>query len=533
LSTEKTTSAAPKSGKDPSISRNAFANVVGYCIHVGVAFFLSPFIIYRLGDGRYGTWSLMAEVVGYYTFLDFGLRPAVSYYVAHYSARRDHERLNWSINSAFFTLAVIGLLVSIAGAAFAFAFPAIFTIGELDPAEITVAMIVMSFTIGMTLPMEVFSAVLNGCRRQDTLSVIEIISRLLVAGGIYVALRSGHGLVALSLIQLAGRAVTWALAFWWAQRLSNVSLRPGNFRRAEVYTLAKLGSMSLVINLAQLVSSRTDLLVIGAFLGVKWVTYYNIGRMMVVYASQFNFNITRAFTPHLTHLHSRGDMSELRRLFFAGTRLSGLAAIPVAGCMLAFGHAFLELWVGKAYVSGPVLLRSDSVMMVLVFAHLTRWPQSISVQMIYATGKYRFLMNVAVGNAIAHLALSLLLVKPYGLVGVAIATLATAIVSNVFLIPAHALKRFKVSLRDYLLQGIGRPVLVSVVVFVFAYWLTHFYYPSSWVIFFLEAIVTAAVCLLLCVWVGLDGKERQLAVQRARSLLAGLRGSARSADIAA
>jgi len=41
-----------------------------------VSFFMMPFVIGALGDRWYGLWIFAASIVGYYGFLDFGLKRA-------------------------------------------------------------------------------------------------------------------------------------------------------------------------------------------------------------------------------------------------------------------------------------------------------------------------------------------------------------------------------------------------------------------------------------------------------------------------
>ncbi len=503
-----------------SLGRNAVSNVSGLLIYLSIAFFLSPFIIRTLGNARYGTWSLVAELVGYYGLLDLGLRGAVGYFVAHYTARGERDRLSSSICSAFWVLAAIGSALAITGGLIALQVPNWFVRGDINPVEATVAMLIMSFTVGLNLPMAVFSSVLTGSRRMDLVNAVEISGQLLIAGATYAALRAGGGLISLAAAQCVGRLMMWTCQYLQAQRVTGgFSLRPGRFRRFELRRLAGLGSMSLVINIAETVINRTDLIVVGAFLGVKWVAYYNIGRLLVNYATQIVANLGWAFTPHLTHLHSQQRFADTRRLFLKGARVSGLLALPLGACMLAFGHSFLGLWIGKAYVTGPILERSDSVMTVLLLAQLTRWPQSMSYQLIYSTGKYAVLMYLAIGQAVANISLTLLLVHSYGLVGVALGTLVPMAVCNLVILPTYVLRRFSISVREYISAGIGPPILTGALVLAFTQVLVRFRQPESWLVFLAEALLAVAVTALIAGTLGLKREDRDVIAARANGVV--------------
>src|SRR5688572_24904937 len=57
----------------PSVKRTALVNAIAYVIGVIVSFVQAPFLIHRLGDERYGVWTLIGTVTGYYGLLDVGV----------------------------------------------------------------------------------------------------------------------------------------------------------------------------------------------------------------------------------------------------------------------------------------------------------------------------------------------------------------------------------------------------------------------------------------------------------------------------
>lgn len=520
-------SAPPEKKSGVSLGRNAAANLIGFSLHLTIAFFLSPFILRNLGDARYGVWSLAAEMVGYYSLLDLGLRSAVSYFIAHYTARREHARLNASICSAFWVLLGIGVTVGLAGTGVALLFPRLFVRGQTDPREVVIAVMITSVMVGLGLSMELFSAVLTGCRRLDLVNLTEVLNRVLLAAGIYTVLTAGGGLVAISLVQAGARIVTWSINYRQAQRASGgFSLRPSGFRREELRALGGLGSMNIVMIGSHVFMARSDLIIVGAFVGLKAVAFYNIARLLVDSAAQINTNLTSAFRPHLTHLHSQGDIPAMRRMYLFGTRLSGLISLPLVACMFPFGHAFVSLWVGSKYVSGPVWQRTDLILTVLLIGGALRWQQSMSYQTLFATGKYGWLTFLTAAQSALTITLSLVLVRFYGAAGVAAGSVIPALLMNGVFVPLHALGRCGVSLGEYLRHGVARPAIVALLVFGFARALVWTWYPDSWAVFFVQAAGTVLVTAGLAFSFGLVQEDRRLAIARLQSLRSRLLGRA-------
>jgi O-antigen/teichoic acid export membrane protein len=493
-----------------SISRNVFANLSAYALTLLISFFLSPYIIHRLGDARYGVWAMVGELIGYYGLLDFGIRGAVTYFVSIHTAHDDGEAMRRSTASAFWLLAGIGTLGITAGLAFAFAFPRLFGGGELAAAEVVPAMSVMFVTIGAGLAMEVCTAALIGCRRFDIVNAVEVFSRAISSVGIYFALKAGGGLIALSAMYAAGRLLCWVLMFAAAHSvIPGFSIAPRWFARSGVWKLVSVSSRTVVANLCQLVIARTDLIVVGAFLGVRWVTFYAVGRMLIEYSINICRCVTGVFTPNLTQLYAKGEKAELERLYLAGVKLSGMLAAMLGTGIIWFGKSFIGLWMGKAYVSGALTHRSDVVLLLLIAAALPRLAQSISWQLLLAGGRFTPFMWMNVAEAVTNLGLSVALVHPLGLAGVALGTLIPSVVVQGVVVPWYALRSFGIPVRRYLSQGAMRPLLLCIVMFVADGLLVSARPPASWSVFAAEVAVAGTLGAVLCAGFGLKPEERR------------------------
>src|SRR5262249_10852054 len=134
--------------------------------------------------------------------------------------------------------------------------------------------------------------------------------------------------------------------------LPAVNLSPAHCHLDRLKQLGRYGLPSLLIGVGWLVSSRTDLVVIGMTLGVSAVTYYSIPRQLMEYADAGIRAIAWSFTSHLTHLHAKDEAAATVRLYLIGARITGLAVTLLAAYIAVFGTPFLSLWQGAAFSSG-------------------------------------------------------------------------------------------------------------------------------------------------------------------------------------
>jgi O-antigen/teichoic acid export membrane protein len=150
-----------------------------------------------------------------------------------------------------------------------------------------------------------------------------------------------------------------------------------------------------------------------------------------------------------------------------GTRGTVLVVTPVLVVGAAHGADLIRLWVGESYVQAslPVLQVFLAVMFLAVL-------ESTSSRVLLGIGQVRFDAGVSFASGVANLVLSLILVGPYGLVGVAWGTLIPTLLLNVFVsIPYTCRVTGTATLRFY--AGVLLPAAAVVVGSLLFMALTH------------------------------------------------------------
>lgn len=462
--------------------RNLVWNSGSFAVGIAVTFFLAPFLIRSLGDGPYGLLALIGEITGYYGLVDLGMRTAVSYFVARGAARNDVSCVEDTMHNAFWLLTVAGGVVVAASTVVVWATPYWFKIEGITTDQARGAIAVASAVFALSLPASVFSAALYGLRRLDMVNGVDILVRLGSIIPIVLLLRAGGGLVSFVLLQATISILRWILEIWLVRRagLAHHILFPLRWNRQTVRDCMQYGMGNSVINLSQLVANQLDLVVIGTLLNTRWVTFFYLSRTICTYYAALISTITRTFTPHITHLYSRGEKKEMLEFYLRVSRLAALISTWLMVGILFYGRPFLVLWVGVSYVSGDPNYRADLVLYMMVTGLFCRTIQSMAWQVLMGTRELAFLTWLNVGEAVANLAISLLLVRPYGLMGVAAGTAIPMWICYGLIMPVFMVHRYEIRWRDYI-QSVVRPVAFTCLVFGPICWLavTRFY-PGSW-----------------------------------------------------
>jgi O-antigen/teichoic acid export membrane protein len=504
----------------PSASRTAVANAIGYAISIAVSFIQAPYLIHHLGDERYGIWTLIGLVSGYYGLLDLGTRGAMGYFVARARARNATLEIGELTATAFWFLVAAALVVLVVGTGILFAFPNLFRVAAAVRGEVLVALGIALVLTVLTLPLDIFAAIVNGCRRGDIITFAETVVRVLIFVLIYVLFQYGARLDVLAAIQLVGKSVVWVIAFATARRLEpNWSVRLRHRRRARLGEIMRYGGQTTIINISGAVIEKLDAVVIATVLGARMVTVYVIGQSLVTYLRQGVSSITLALTPFFADLHAKDDAERSRWLLLAGTRAASLVTGVIAGGLFSFGTPFIARWVGPQYVQGPWYLRSDTVLLVLIAAFIPRLLQGATHQYLFGANKQWYLSRAFLLEGIANLVLSLALVKPLGLAGVAIGSALPSLVSQGWFIPRFVSRDIGVTYYRLFRDGQVRGLAMGIVVAVWGLLAQRLVAPASWPGFFAGVALTLVLASPFLWLVGITAEDRALvrgALARAR-----------------
>jgi len=205
-----------------------------------------------------------------------------------------------------------------------------------------------------------------------------------------------------------------------------------------------------------------------------------------------------------------GRESRLQTLLLEGTRLSLATVIPVAVVLIVLADAFVRAWVG------PAMAGAAPVIQILAFAVALRVGTATSTTLLKGAGQVRYLAFVNLTIGVVNLVLSALLIKPLGLIGVAIGTLVPIAAGSMFVIFPAACRRIDVPVARAFRQAVWPAVWPAAVV-GFALFVSRRVTPAGLATVLVEAAAAALLYLALFV-VALGPVDRAHYAARLREL---------------
>ena len=389
---------------------------------VVVGLWLTPYLLGYLGEERYGLWLLAMQAVFYLGLLDVGIVALVPRDVAMAAGRAtagEVDALRAIVGRALRLACWQAGMVAAAGALLVWLLPADWT-----PLRGPLAALTVAFTL--LFPSRVFPAALQGLQDLPRLGAIQLTGWTLGSAATVAGVYAGLGLYSLAIAwtvnQVFVAVVTW-------RRLASAfpGVIPAALPRLSVpevvHQFSRGGWLSLD-QIAQVLLSGTDLVVIGRLLGPEAVVPYACtGRLVLLLARQPQMLMQMAL-PALSQIRSSATRERLVEVSGAMSLVMLLGTGAVVVVVLAVNESFVEWWVGATRFAGTRLTVLLLAGMVMRHFNLTLFYR------LYCLGRDRRNALTLVADGVCGTVTMLALVPLLGAQGAALGMLAgTCLVS--------------------------------------------------------------------------------------------------------
>jgi O-antigen/teichoic acid export membrane protein len=480
------------------IIKNVSSNWFSLGINVVVGLLLSPFILHRLGDTAFGLWVLIFSITGYYGMFDLGIRSSIVRYVSKFTATGDREELAKLINTSLFTYSCIGVVSMLVTVLVAYNIDRMFPhipFEFLPTARRLLLMVGASVAIGF--PAGIFGGFLEGLQKFYVLSWTNVASTLLRAALIVWALTHGYGLLTVAVITITLPLLSSIMNGILALRLCPVPFGARYVDRTTFRQIRNYSGVTFMIMVAGRLKFKTDELVIGAMMSAASVTYFNIGGRIVDYAGQVVTSLSQIFVPMSSQSDARGDMTRLRKIFLVGNRVCAFTIFPVCVILVILGKSVIEVWVRKKYVA-----TSYPVLVIMILCSTLWWSQGASGRILFGMSKHGTWAIVTMIEGVSNLILSIILVRPYGIIGDALGTAIPLTCSVLFFMPRHLCKKLDIPLWTYVRESYTLPFLLCVPLASALLLMQRWFVPHNYRGLGLQLLIAGAIYGSGLLWAG-------------------------------
>lgn len=490
------------SSKARTLVQGSMLRVAEFFASAITGLLLMPFIIHMLGDNMYGLWIFVGSFLGYYGLLDFGLLSAVQRFISRSLGAGDPGEENRIINTALYIFSLFGLITLAASVCIAFAVPHLIG-GIHDVAIFRRVILILGLSFAFGFPLRVLSGILRAHIRHDLSAIVELLQLVLRTVLTVVFLSRGNGIIALAVITFAVDMIGYLAKYLLVTALfSHIRFSRHLIDRSKIGSLFNYSIYTFIAQVADQLRFNIDNLVIVATVGLSWVTPYSIGARLIKYFGDFITASIGMTMPLFSQYEGAGNYAAIREKYLFLTKISGYLSILVGGILIIFGRAFILRWVGPQYAG------SYHIMLILLIPFLFDVIQSPGNGMLFGLSKHKYYTVTNSIEGVANLVLSLVLVRHYGIYGVAVGTAVPMLIMKVLVQPVYTCRVIGLRCRDFYV-ALLLPVIISSSLVLGVLWLSlrRFIIPDY-------LILSILMCIILVVFavtaylIGFNSREK-------------------------
>jgi len=379
-------------------------------------FWLTPFYLGRIGQSDYGLWLVGTQLLMYLSITDFGIVALLPQETAYATGRaggveQAHDLAEIVGRAIRVVLYQVPLVAIVAGVLW-LALPSAW--GTLRG---PLAIILVGYVA--VFPLRILTAVLQGLQDLSFAAMVQALNWAFSTGATVIMVSLGWNLYALAIGWVLSQLV-FAPVLLYRLRTRYPSVLPNRLPPL-TWTAVKVqfakGGWVTVAQIAQLLLSNTDLLIIGKLLGpAAVVPYACTGKLASILANQAQILMQTA-TPGLCELKAS---EQPKRLFQA---LVGLSQILLTFSGLVFclvlvvNQWFVGWWVNAAQYGGSAL--TVAILINIVFVH---W-NTVAAYGVFCLGHQKRIALTNLGNGIATAGGCLVFAHFWGPVGAPLGSL--------------------------------------------------------------------------------------------------------------
>lgn len=437
--------------------RSSFFRIASPILNIAVSFFMVPFMIRCLGDRWYGLWIFVGTMIGYFGFLDLGIATANERFIARALGQKDQAEVDRVFNSSLSLCSAVSLLSLVLTAIVVAACPR-FLRHPGDVLSFRLVVLLVGIDMAASFPMRAFYGLLYAHIRYDVVNLFGMVKVLLRTALTVWAFLEGHGIVALASITLCVDLLEYGANLLFVfHRFPETRITSAVVSRRTIKQLFEYSVYSFISTIAWQLRFNLDPFVITAFLGFRPVTHYTIGSRIAGYYLNMVGNAISSMKPVFSSLEGRGEHAELKERYLFTVKLNTILSTFIGGTILIYGKAFILRWMGINY------LDSFHVLVVLTIGMLCNALQAAPAALLYGISKHKAYAIIVVSEGVVNLLLSILLVKPFGIVGVALGTTIPMFFTSFFIVPYYTNRVINVPWPRYAQAILGGLALGGVV----------------------------------------------------------------------
>lgn len=474
--------------------KNIGSNWVRNIVTAAFGLVTMPYIYRRIGEPS-NIWEVINSWTGILMLLALGIPMASSKIFSTAVAKEDTEELNDAVSASAALYLMVAVAALVVGAILFFFFDASYVQPRVErewpdqvgPARIAFALVVTFIALNFLAQLPI--GVMVGHQDFVTANVISTSGVVAKLGLVLTVLLVEPTIVTLALITVGvlGGELIVGLAIV-RRKYPAVKIQFSRVKKEQIKKIVGFSLWVLLLNLGIKLCFFVDGMVLGAFGDLNDPYSYKAANHLMVMLIEFLVAIGAVALPRVAQLQVKEDHEGIREVYLQWTKVAFSLTLMAGLYLMVLGPAFLGAWMGPRFES-----TAGEVLIVLMASSLFFMPvRGVSIGVLMGLGKAKAPGLIFLGMGVLNLILSLILVFPLGILGVA---LGTAIPNVVFaaIVSRLVCREIGLSYAQFLGHVGGKAVLGAIPVVGVLFAVRYLFEPDGFLMLVLVGMAHCAV----------------------------------------
>lgn len=466
----------------------------------------TPIILKKLGQSEYGLYNLTSSIISYLSLLTLGFGASYIRFYSRYKAEKDEDGIQRLNGLYMIVFLILGAVALVGGLALSFnskiLFNSTYSAGDLKIAK--VLMLLLTFNMAISFPMSVYTAIISSQERFIFQKIVNIGKTVIAPVMSIVVIFFGFGSIGMVVVTTIVTLFIDFVNIFYCHKKIGAKFR---FGKIDGRLLKEIAVFSIFIAINQLIDQlnmQTDKVILGKMINASAVAIYAIAATIQTMYLHFSTAVNSVFAPKIHRIINSGEKDiddQLTDLFIKIGRVQYFILMLIMTGFIFFGQYFIKIWAGEDFKIAYYLV------LILMIPSTVPLIQNIGIEIQRAKNKHQFRSLVYLLVAIINVAISIVLCKFYGIVGVTIGTAFANIVGCIIIMNIYYHKKIGLNIIKFW-KSIFRASLGFVIPIIAGVLVMRFIQINN-IFIYLSFIAIYSILYLASIYVfGMNREER-------------------------
>lgn len=492
------------------IKYGAIVSYLALFINLVSGLVYTPWVIKSIGREDYGLYTLAMSVITLFVF-DFGLSNAVARFLSMYLAEGRQDKVDNCMGLVAKLYLYIDMFFFVVLTAVYFFIPSIYQ--ELTPEEIEkfkVLYTIAAISTVISFPFLPLNGVLTSYEKFVQLKVCDVIQKVLVVVSMTICLVMGYGLYALVLVNAISGILCIGMKIWCINKYTNLSVNIKHEDKVLLKEIVTFSGWTTVLSICQRLIFTIAPTILGLYSGSVPIAIFGIAMSLESYVFSFSTVFSGMFLPKVSRILTTGD-GDLMPIMIKVGRIQLIIVGAIVMGFVCLGRHFIDLWVGDGFNESYICT------VLIIIPSLLQLPQEIGIQAIIAENKVKQQAIVYLIMAGVNIALSFILAKYYGPIGISV-SICIAYFIRLIGLDVILKKELHLDLVSFFKETFNNIGAVIIFVTIVSLLINHFI-PDQGVLFFIIKTLIFVSLYMAGIYIVSNSYEREILTKSVKKLL--------------